>query len=225
MAIGAFPETQRLVEEAVRYQRDPTGVVGSWTDPLTAWTFPDIIAAAEAQLRVLGTQMERLSRAGTAMTAALWPDSVHPRSFSRLVCWLEMGLHRLSNWRVSAGRAGAEMALRIALSWHPDLQLDALMGQRAGSEQLLQEQAGRIASRASYIAEFAFHGEFHPERTEHNTVVDGDDYGLLLRDPEGSSEETGVYGNTEAEEDTSASLDPEAGRGEPSTSRCSAGNA
>ena len=53
--------TQRLAEEAVRYQRDPTGVVGSGTDPQMAWTFPEIIAAAEARLRVLGTQMERLS--------------------------------------------------------------------------------------------------------------------------------------------------------------------
>ena len=119
---------QRLAEEAVRYQRDPTSVVGSGTDPQTAWTFPEIIAAAKARLQVLGTQMERLSRAGTAMTAALWPDSVHPCSFSSLARWLEMGPDCLSNWRISAARAGAEMALQIALSWHPDLQLDALMG-------------------------------------------------------------------------------------------------
>ena len=57
------------------------------------------------------------------------------------------------------------------------------MGQRAGSEQLLQEQASRIASRASYIAEFAFHDKFHPERAEDSGVVAGDDYGLLLHDP------------------------------------------
>ena len=117
------------------------------------------------------------------------------------------------------------MVLRFALSWHPDLQLDALMGQRAGSEQLLQEQAGRIASRASYIAEFAFHDNFHPERTEDGRVVDGDDYGLLLHDPEGILEETGVYRDAGAEEDTGASLDPEATRGEPSTSRRGAGDA
>ena len=117
------------------------------------------------------------------------------------------------------------MALRFALSWHPDLQLDSLMGQRAGLEQLLQEQAGRIASRASYITEFAFHDEFHPERTEDGRVVVGDEYGLLLHDPEGSSEETGVYGDVDAEEDTGASPDPEVARGEPSTSRCGAGDA
>ena len=54
---GAFLETHRLAEEAVRYQRDPTGVVGSGTDPRVAWTFPEIIAAAEAHLQVLGTQL------------------------------------------------------------------------------------------------------------------------------------------------------------------------
>ena len=136
-----------------------------------------------------------------------------------------MGPDRLGEWRVSAARAGAEMALRFALSWHPDLQLDALMGQRAGSEQLLQEQAGRIASRASYIAEFAFHDEFHLERTEDGRAVDGDDYGLLLHDPEGSSEETGVYRDAGAEEDTGTSPDLEAVRREPSTSRRGAGDA
>ena len=60
---------------------------------------------------------------------------------------------------------------------------------------------------------------------EDGAVVDGNDYDLLLRDPEGSSEETGVYGDAEVEEDTGASLDPEAGRGEPSMSRPDAGNA
>ena len=81
--------------------------------------------------------MERLSRADTVMTAALWPASVQPSSFSHLVRWLEMGPDRLGEWRVSAACAGAEMVLWFMLSWHPDLQLDALMGHRAGSDQLL----------------------------------------------------------------------------------------
>ena len=68
---GAFLETQRLAEEAVRYQRNPTGVVVSGTDPRVTWTLPEIIAAAEARLQVLGTQLGRLSQVGTAMTATL----------------------------------------------------------------------------------------------------------------------------------------------------------
>ena len=89
----------------------------------------------------------------------------------------------------------------------------------------MQEQAGRIASRASYIAEFAFHDEFQLERAEDGGVVAGDDFSLLLHDLEGSSEETGVYRDGGAEEDTGASLDPEAARGEPSMSRRGAGDA
>ena len=37
--------------------------------------------------------------------------------------------------------------------------------------------------------------------------MDGDDYGLLLHDPEGSSEETGVYGDADTEEDTGVTPD------------------
>ena len=62
-------------------------------------------------------------------------------------------------------------------------------------------------------------------RAEDGEVVAGDDYGLLLHDPEGSSEETSVYRDGGAEEDTGTSLDPEAARGEPSMSRPSAGDA
>ena len=68
---GAFPETRQLAEEAVRFQRDPQGIVGSGTDPRVAWTFPEIVTAAEARLRVLSEQMGRLSEAGATMMAAL----------------------------------------------------------------------------------------------------------------------------------------------------------
>ena len=105
------------------------------------------------------------------------------------------------------------MALRFPLSWYPDLELDALMGQRAGSESQLQAEAGRIAAWASYIAEFAFHDEFQPERVEDGGVVPTEDYGLLLDDPEGSSEETDIYRDADAgEEDTGTSADPGATR-------------
>ena len=49
-----------------------------------AWTFPEIITAAEARLLVLGTQMGQLSQAGTAMTAALWSGVVVSSSFAGL---------------------------------------------------------------------------------------------------------------------------------------------
>ena len=69
--IGHFPKTHPLAEEAIRFQRDPQGVVGSRTDTQVAWTFPEIMATAEARLRILGEYMARLSQAGARMTAAL----------------------------------------------------------------------------------------------------------------------------------------------------------
>nr|XP_020183203.1 nuclease SbcCD subunit C-like [Aegilops tauschii subsp. strangulata] len=87
---GLLGERQ-LAEEAVRFQRDPQGIVGSGTDPRVAWTFSEIVTAAEAHLRVLSEQMGRLSEAGAAMTAALWLGSVTPNSFTRMARWLEVG--------------------------------------------------------------------------------------------------------------------------------------
>ena len=74
------------------------------------------MTAAKAHLRILGDQMGRLSQAGLTMTVALWPGSVAPNSFTRLARWLEAGPDRLHDWRVSAARAGAEMALRFGMS-------------------------------------------------------------------------------------------------------------
>ena len=51
---GHFPQIHKTAEEAIRFQRDLQGVVGSGTDPQVAWTFPEIVSAAEACLRVLG---------------------------------------------------------------------------------------------------------------------------------------------------------------------------
>ena len=92
---GAFPKTRQLAEEAVRFQRDPQGIVGSGIDPRVAWTILEIMAAAEAHLRVLSKQMARVSKTGAAMTAALWPGSLAPNSFTRLARWLEAAPDRL----------------------------------------------------------------------------------------------------------------------------------
>jgi hypothetical protein len=160
------------------------------------------------------------------MTAALWPGAVAPDSFTRLARWLEAGPARLHAWRVSAARAGADLALRFVMSWYLELALDQLMAQRAGAEPQLQAEAGRIAARASYLASFAFHDEFQVERTEDGGVVPPDDFGLLLDDPEGSSEETGVYVDDEAElDDTGTSVNPEATAEESAAAQPGAGTA
>ena len=65
------------------------------TDPQVSLTFSEIVTAAKACLRVLGEQMGRLSEAGAAMTAALWPGSLAPNSFTRLARWLEAAPDRL----------------------------------------------------------------------------------------------------------------------------------
>ena len=52
-----------------------------------------------------------------------------------------------------------------------------------------------------------------------------DDHGLLLYDPEGSSEETGIYGDDDAgEEDAGISANPKAAEEEPAAARPGAGD-
>ena len=136
--------------------------------------------------------MARLSEAGAGMMAALWPGAVMPNSFSQLARWLEAGLERLHARRVSAARAGAEMALRFVY-WYPDLALDRLMGQQASAERQLHAEAGCITDQGSYTAGFTIHDEFQPERTDNGGVILFEDFVLLLDDSKCSSEETCVY--------------------------------
>ena len=57
-------------------------------------------------------------------------------------------------------------------------------------------------------------------------MVPADDYGLRLDNPEGSSKETCINGDGDAEEgDTGASVNPEATEGEPAAARPGAGDA
>lgn len=204
-AAGHFPDTQDEADQTVFADRSAQADAGAALDLQAAWTFPEIMRAAETRLRVLSTQMTRLTEAGVGMTAALWPGSVAPGSLTRLARWLEAGPARLHAWRLSAARAGADLALRFVMSWYPDLALDRLVAQRAGAEPQLEAEAGRIAARASYLAAFSFHDEFQVERTEDGEAVPVDDFGLQLDDPEGSSGET-LYMDDEAEsDDTGAS--------------------
>lgn len=68
------------------------------------------------------------------MVATLRPGTVEPNKFTQLVRWLEAALTQLHAWRVSAARAGANLALWFVMSWYPGLSLDKLAAQRADVE-------------------------------------------------------------------------------------------
>jgi hypothetical protein len=68
---------------------------------------------------------------------------------------------RLRDWKLSAARVGAEVALITALSFHPQLDLDLLVGQREGF--ILQpEDEAKIRERAHHLAHYAECDQFVP---------------------------------------------------------------
>jgi hypothetical protein len=82
------------------------------------------------------------------------------------------------------------MALRVARSWYPGLNLDRLMAQRAGTDAELEAVADALEVRASDLASFAVWDEYVPERGADGVVIPEDRYTLALDDPEGSAAET-----------------------------------
>ncbi|KAK1644531.1 hypothetical protein QYE76_062336 [Lolium multiflorum] len=70
---------------------------------------------------------------------------------------------RIREWQCSAARAGADSALRVACSWYPELDLDALTGVREGAETDLDPiLAAKRQDRAYRIAEYAEMRTFIP---------------------------------------------------------------
>ncbi|KAK1605100.1 hypothetical protein QYE76_028773 [Lolium multiflorum] len=131
------------------------------TDGLALRLFPD--SQAYAQKKVAD---RRIAQAYKNLDApwdpydhlvALSARVSHMRAVDRNLADLpEVAIH-LFKWQCSAARAGADAALRVACSWYPDLDLDALIGVRENAPTDMdpvltakrQDRAYRIAEYAS----------------------------------------------------------------------------
>ena len=98
---------------AVYAHRAEQRELGAEIDAYAAWSFSELVLAGETRLWAVEGQMRRLFEAGVGMASGLWPSAVVPNSVTRLARWLEAGVERLSAWRASAARAGAETALHF----------------------------------------------------------------------------------------------------------------
>jgi hypothetical protein len=102
---------------------------------------------------------------GAALTAfkSLWPGEPVPETTNLIAERLEGAGRRLSEWRRSAARAGADMALRFACSWYDGLDLDALHSMRddAPTNKDPEKDAARRA-RAYQLASYATTSTFIP---------------------------------------------------------------
>ncbi|KAK1611005.1 hypothetical protein QYE76_034678 [Lolium multiflorum] len=149
---AAFPETQEAALAAVGVARDSrrreTGEGSS-----EYFSMEDHLASMAARIEPVTKLGWELRKAAEELVPMLWPGEAAPQDISGLISSMERAPDRFLDWKESATRAGADMALSFVLSWYNEVDLGQL--ERAGVEDKLPAElkAARLA-RASTIAGF-----------------------------------------------------------------------
>ena len=84
--------------------------------------------------------MSKLLDAGMHVFRALWPDAEMPRSPIVLAEALMNAGVRLTAWRFSAGRAGADEVLTYLCSWYETIDFDLVQTCRVASKFVSEDQ-------------------------------------------------------------------------------------
>ncbi|XP_071674276.1 uncharacterized protein [Lolium perenne] len=115
----------------------------------------DHMASMAARVEPITKLGWELRKAAEELVPMLWPEEAAPQDISGLISAMERAPDRFLDWKESATRAGADMALSFVLSWYNEVDLGQLEFRRAGVEDKLPAdlKAARLA-RASTIAEF-----------------------------------------------------------------------
>ncbi|KAM0890877.1 hypothetical protein ACQ4PT_026769 [Festuca glaucescens] len=146
----AFPESQDLAVKAVLESRKDRPV-----NEEPYWSMEDhmvSMAARVAHMKVLGID---LPLSAIKVFKALWPGTAVPKSVKGLCKWLNATEMRLSQWRESAGRAGADMALQFILSWYEEIDFESISTLQVGSH-ILEDPAIKLKrqSKAYELASY-----------------------------------------------------------------------
>jgi hypothetical protein len=133
------------------------------------------MAARVAPITMLGYE---LRKAAEELFRLLWPTETLPGELAKLITWLEKAPDRFLDWKDSAARAVADMALSFVLSWYDEVSLDQLEHQRADVEDKLStENKTAWLARACAIADFVNRGTFieDPNLPEEDEDEESDD--------------------------------------------------
>jgi hypothetical protein len=124
----------------------------------------DYMASMAARVEPITKLGWELRKAAEELVQMLWPAETVPQDLSNLISWLERAPDRFLDWKESATRAGADMALSFVLSWYNEVDLGQLEYRRAGVEDKLPAEikTARLA-RACAIADFVDKGLFIPD--------------------------------------------------------------
>ena len=122
----------------------------------------DHTVAMEARLAPIGELGGRLRTVAEEVYMVLWPGLPVPETPLRLAKWLAAAPGRIDDWRASAARVGAEMALSFMLSWYDEVRLDQLATRRAGAQKEQEPLLDQLYERACAIAAYAITDEYIP---------------------------------------------------------------
>ena len=93
---------------------------------------------------------------------ALWPGVEPPTSATELAEWLAISDDRLSEWRESAARVGADEAMTFVMSWYEDVKLKSLQTVRANGLYVTDPEL--IKQRQERAYSFIPYGNIHEFR-------------------------------------------------------------
>ncbi|KAK1630623.1 hypothetical protein QYE76_004938 [Lolium multiflorum] len=151
---AAFPETQDAALAAVDVARESRNrATGEGSSE--CFTMEDYMSSLAARVEPVTKFGWELRKAAEELVPMLWPGEAAPQDISSLTSLIEQAPDRFIDWKGSATRAGADMALSFVLSWYNEVDLGQLEYRRAGVEEELsaEQKAARLA-RASAIADF-----------------------------------------------------------------------
>jgi hypothetical protein len=133
---AAFPEAQQAALEAAGKAWDARRIATGEGSSVN-FSMDDHLAPMAARIKPLTMLGYELRKAAEELYRLLWPTETLPGDLAKLVKWLENAPDRQLDWKESAARAGADMALSFVLSWYKEVDLDQLQTWRAGMEDAL----------------------------------------------------------------------------------------
>ena len=114
------------------------------------------VGAAIGPMKIMGRD---LVQAAIRAYHVLWPNTSGTPDIDEIKILVERLMasqSQLNLWRESAGRAGADMALTVIMSWYEDISLDTLINLRTGSRWVEDpEFVARRQARAFQLVEYA----------------------------------------------------------------------
>jgi hypothetical protein len=149
---AAFPETQAGALAAMGVAQDAGRAAGE--ESSDHFSMEDHLVAMHARITPMTMLGHELRQAAGDLFQMLWPTETPPGDLAVLVKQLQEGPDRLLDWKDSAARAGAEIALSFVLAWYEEVDLDQLETRRADVEGNLSEEAiADFADKSVFIAD------------------------------------------------------------------------